>query len=199
MKKKLIALLLASSMVFSVTACGGSEEPKEKQIEEKKEKKEEKKGELDDLIGVPLTEAMAKFEELGYEATYFDDGVDFTEFIDSVKDDYSVGELKVDEDKKTVEVDLQLDANTKANEAEEALKEKLSPENAWTAADRYAKDNFGDTVELNYLIGKIAEEMEDENTWFLKCEGKNNGEDVTYEILVTGTNDAPEVVNFNMY
>ena len=196
MKKKLIALLLASSMVFSVTACGGSEEPKEKQTDAKKE---EKKDELDDLIGVPLAEAMAKFEELGYEATYLADGVDFTEFIDSVKDDYSVGELKVDEDKKTVEVDLQLDANTETNEAEEALKEKLSPENAWTAADRYAKDNFGDTVELNYLIGKIAEEMEDENTWFLKCEGKNNGEDVACEILVTGTNDAPEVVSFDMY
>ena len=197
MKRKLIALLLASSMVFSATACGESEEPKGKQTEEKKDIK--KQGELDDLIGIPLTEAMAKFEELGYKATYFDDGVDFTEFIDSVKDDYSVGDLKVDEKKKTVEVDLQLDANTEANEAKDALKEKLSPENAWTAAARYAKDNFGDAVELNYLIGKIAEEMEDESTWFLKCEGKNNGEEVTYEILVTGTNDSPEVISFDMY
>lgn len=55
MKKKLIALLLCSALAVSVTACGGSNEPKEdnaSKTEESKKDNNEKKEEIKEDDGI---------------------------------------------------------------------------------------------------------------------------------------------------
>lgn len=154
---------------------------------------------LKELTGKSLTKAMKRIKKMGYKATYLADGVDFTEFIDSVKDDYTTGSIKVDEDSKTVEVTLALTANLEDAEAEKELAKKLEIGSAWGAAEKYGKSEFGKSFDLNYLVGKIAEYADDENTWFLKAECEVNGVDMICEAKVTGTTDDPEVVFFDVY
>lgn len=203
MKKKLLAITLAGMMALSFTGCGKSapkNETKKENVKKdntKKEKKEENK--LSDMVGKPLTETMKKIDELGYTATYFADGVDFTDFIDSVKDDYLTGKVEENPSDKTVKITLQSASSAKSSEAEKQLSKKLDVGTAWTAAKKYGQKQYGDKFELNYLVGKIDESAEDENTWSLKAECKVDGNKMTCEAKVTGTNDNPEVTSFDVY
>ena len=154
---------------------------------------------LQAMIGRPLVDFMEKAETLGYTPTYLADGVDFTDFIDSLKEDYTTGELIIDEKAKTVEVTLILTSNIDAQNIQKALSDKLSEEIAWNAADNYGKKIYGKSFDLNYLVGKITASADDENTWFLKAECTYSDEDMTCEVKVTGTNNEPEVIYFDMY
>lgn len=203
MRKRIFALGLSILMATSITACGGNNDSEmtEKTTEAKKTeaKKDSVEEQLKALEGTPLTEAMDKIKELGYTGKYYADGEDFTDFIDSLKDDYTTGEVKVDTDSKEVEVTLELTSNIKADDAKDALSEKFYVGDAWTAASKYGQQEYGDGFELHYLKGKIAEEAQDENTWFLKAECTLDGEDMTCEATVTGTSENPEVTEFNVY
>lgn len=195
-KKSLPLLFLIVLLAFVFTGgCGGkNEEPS------KKEKKAEvAKTQLDDYVGKPLTETMAQIEALGYTATYEADGVDFTEFINDVKDDYLTGEIKEDPEKKTAAVTLKLIANAEAEAMEANLKEVLPEGTAWVAAKRYGKEMYGDGFDLHYLIGKIDASAENETTWFLKAECTVDGSKMTCEAKVTGTESTPEVIDFSVY
>ena len=149
--------------------------------------------------GTPLPLFMDKVSQLGYKATYLADGVDFTDFIDAMKEDYITGELTIDTSKKTVTVDLVLASSVDLAGKEAALKEKLELGSSWIAAKEYGIDKYGSSFELNYLVGKIDESLYDENTWFLKAECKVNGQKKTCEARVTGTTANPEVVFFDIY
>lgn len=153
---------------------------------------------FDGYIEKPLTEFMAAVEEVGYTATYLADGVDFTEFIESVAEDYLVGGLTEDPVEKTVVVNLLLKSNADHEDAENKLSGKLEPVSAWVAVKEYGEAEFGD-FEIHYLIGKIEEYAEDENTWFLKAECTVSGVEKVCEAKVTGTTAAPEVVSFDVY
>ena len=197
MKKKILALMLAAVMSISFTACTGSgtKSASKKETVEKEEVKEENN--LSGFVGKPLTEAMEKIKEFGYTAKYIADGVDFTEFIDSVKEDYVVGDLKEDPKNKTVEISLEL--ASEGNEIESTLAEKLEEGAAWISANDYGKSQFGEGFDLNYLAGKITASAEDENTWFLKAECTVDGNKMTCEAKVTGTTDNPEVTSVDVY
>lgn len=154
---------------------------------------------LESYKGTPLPLFMDKVSQLGYKATYLADGVDFTDFIDAMKEDYITGELTIDTSKKTVTVDLVLASSVDLAGKEAALKEKLELGSSWIAAKEYGIDKYGSSFELNYLVGKIDESLYDENTWFLKAECKVNGQKKTCEARVTGTTANPEVVFFDIY
>ena len=154
---------------------------------------------LESYEGTPLPLFMDKVSQLGYKATYLADGVDFTDFIDAMKEDYITGELTIDTSKKTVTVDLVLASSVDLAGKEAALKEKLELGSSWIAAKEYGIDKYGSSFELNYLVGKIDESLYDENTWFLKAECKVNGKKKTCEARVTGTTANPEVVFFDIY
>ena len=153
---------------------------------------------FDEYAGKPLVDFMEAVEETGYTATYLADGVDFTEFIDALAEDYLVGGLTEDTAEKTVVVDLLLKSNADQTAAESALREKLEQVAAWVAVEECCEAEYGD-FELHYLVGKIEEYAEDENTWFLKAECTVLGIDKVCEAKVTGTSDAPEVIYFEVY
>ena len=108
----MIAIMLAGAMALSITACGGSDEDsdaaakqkteanekteEEKAAEEKAKKAEEEKAALESYSEKPVSEFMAKAQELDYTVAYSDDGVDFTELINDMQADYSVDSVKVD-------------------------------------------------------------------------------------------------------
>lgn len=154
---------------------------------------------LNSYEGAPLSLFIEKAQEMNYEATFFADGVEFTDFIDSVKDDYITGTLTVDTANKTVIVDLVLASNLELAEKEAALKETLDLSVCWIAAEEYGCTEYGNTFELNYVTGKITESLFDENTWFLKSECTVNGEKRICEARITGSTDNPEVSFFDVY
>ena len=228
MKKIIAAFLITSMMILSLTACGDSTEattadtaettteevtaednvdvPAEEVAVEETPAEEEvtepataEVNPLTEYIGKPLTEFMENVSESEYTATYFADDVDFTDFIDLMKDDYTVGGLDINETDKTVEVTLVLTSNIEAAEDLTALNEKLEEGAAWIATENYGQAEYGEDFDLNYLIGKIYAGLEDENTWFLKAECTLYGVDMTCEAKVTGTTNAPEVIFFDIY
>ncbi len=216
MKKKILTAMIAAALLAMLTACGSSGDADKtassdakqqtSQISENTKQESDNTVELSSdeealaaLTGTPLSDAMTKISDLGYKATYYADGVDFTEFIDDVKDDYTTGDIKVNTVDKTVDVTLELTSNLQLKDAEKALSEKLSVGAAWGAAEKYGKAQYGDSFDLNYLTGKIAATAEDENTWYLKAECKANGKDATCEAKVSGTTGSPEIVSFDVY
>lgn len=158
---------------------------------------------LESYKGASLPLFMDKVSQLGYKATYFNQGVDYTEILEFYTEEdcksFLIGNLDVDPSSKTVTVDLVLASSVDLAEKEAALKEKLELGSSWIAAKEYGIDKYGSSFELNYLIGKIDESLYDENTWFLKAECKVNGQKKTCEARVTGTTANPEVVFFDIY
>lgn len=211
MKNKIVALMLAGCMALSITACGGGEKEAPKNNETKTESTEKeptkqtdsaKKGEqkiFSEYVGKPLTDLMEKADALGYTATYFADGVEFTEFIDDMKDLYLTGEIKEDTKNKTIEVTLKSKSNAEAEEIQSKLDEKFPEGDAWIAAKHYGQSQYGDDFDLHFLMGKIDASAEDENTWFLKAECSVAGVDMMCEAKVSGTKDNPEIISFDVY
>ena len=220
MKKKMIAIMLAGVMALSITACGGSDEDsdaaakqkteanekteEEKAAEEKAKKAEEEKAALESYSEKPVSEFMAKAQELDYTVAYSDDGVDFTELINDMQADYSVDSVKVDTENRTVDVELIANSVLQARQAADALNEKLPSSACWIAAKNYGEAQYPYGFKLHYLMGKLAEEAYDENTWFLKAECTVTNAfgaeaDGTCEIYVAGTKDAPQITSFSVY
>lgn len=190
--KKLTTMLLVVLMIFAFAACGGEEATTDNATA----------GQFDSFVGGELTDLMAAVEDSEYTATYYNQGEDWTDILpldESWANDFLVGSITEDAENKTIEVDLALKTNVANDEMEASLQEKLEVGYAWIAAEEYGKEQYGDGFELNYLVDKITESAEDENTWFLKAGGELNGEDVTCEAYVTGTTAQPEVISFDVY
>lgn len=158
---------------------------------------------LEGYEGASLPLFMDKVNQLGYKATYYNQGVDYTEILEFyTKEDcksFLIGKVDADPSAKTVTIDLVLASSAELAEKEAALKEKLELGSSWIAAKEYGINKYGSSFELNYLVGKIDESLYDENTWFLKAECKVNGQKKTCEARVTGTTANPEVVFFDIY
>lgn len=85
-----------------------------------------------------------------------------------------------------------------------ALESKLDPAFAWQAVEAYGEAQFPEGFKLHWIMGRLAEEARDENTWFLKayCDvtiGGVKASDLNCEATVTGTDDNPHVETFNVY
>ena len=170
---------------------------------------------LKELEGASLADAMSTVEENGYTATYKHEqsGYDFTEEIKAFDSDqiakYVITEVNnVDAASKkvyfTINTQENIDKNNKAKEMEETLSSKLESSYAWQAASDYGKNEYPFGFKLHYIKGKLAQEAVDENTWYLKAtctvtNGYNASMEMECEAKVTGTNDSPEIVEFNVY
>lgn len=176
----------------------------QEQALQEQQQKENEKSEIESFVEKPLTDLMTKLTELGYSATYYADGVDFTSFISDMQADYSVKAVDVDADAKTATVDLISNSDLQVQQQKDALSEKLSTGAAWVAAENYGESQYPYGFELHYFLGKIAEEPYDENTWFLKAECTLTNQydaeaEGTCEVTVTGTDDAPQITSFLVY
>lgn len=150
-------------------------------------------------VGQPVAALVEKVEELGYTATYLADGVDFTEFLDSLIDDYLTQDIEINVEKKEIIVHILFAEKLVWVEQESKLRENLEIGSAWIAVKNYGENIYGSDFELHYILGKIAESMEDENTWFLKANCTVFGVDMVCEAKVTGTTENPQVIDFYVY
>lgn len=208
---KTVSKIDPNQFTFPTIATPHTDEPTEAHTEAPTEAPTEKPTEapaeavdtqLDGYVNKPLVDLMKKVEELGYTATYYNQGVDYTEILGFYTEEdcesFLIGSVEENPAEKTVIVDLLLKSTVENEEAEATLTQKLSTGAAWVAAENYGEALYGD-FELNYFFGKIEEYAEDADTWFLKAECTAYGMDMTCEAKVTGTENSPEVIYFNVY
>ena len=124
-----------------------------------------------------------------------------------VKGDWTVTKVgKIDTSSKTATLYVisteAAEADREAESIRDALTEKFSPSYAWGAVEMYGLSQYPYGFKRKSML---AEEPHDENTWFLKgtCEIKNEYgtkmKNLTFEALVTGTSDDPQVIEFYVY
>ncbi len=168
------------------------------------------------LPGSSLADAINLISDCGYTATYKHDDskLDFTEeitvFSDEEKaDKWVIVECEdIDTDNKTIILTINTKENIAENEAQEEmiaeLSSKLGPTHAWQAVQAYGREEYPYGFDLHYIMGVLAEEAIDENTWYLKATVTvtnmyNAEQELECEAKVTGTNDNPEVIDFKVY
>lgn len=174
------------------------------------------KDELNQVINLAIPDAKEKLTELGYTISYFhqNSGLDMTTDISAAYTDddltnWTVTDIKsFNANDKTIELIINTNENIAANAAasatRETLENKLSAGAAWDVTEAYGKSQYSYGFKLHYIMGKLAEEAVDENTWFLKASCTVTNEynaklEATCEATVTGTSDNPQITNFIVY
>ncbi|MBR0405270.1 MAG: hypothetical protein IJI68_08740 [Eggerthellaceae bacterium] len=161
---------------------------------------------VDSLVGLDLTEAAKKLEEAEIEFEVI--GEITRDDLTSVykNGDYDGGGMIVtgaDDllDVVTLEVlsQEQIDERKAKASAREILESKLELYAAWAAVEMYGKAAYGSSFKVHYVLGILAEEPLDENTWFLKATCDIGDFSGNCEAKVTGTTDYPEVYDFYVY
>lgn len=189
-----------------------------KDISQKQEEDKVREAQLNDiksLSGSPLVDARNKIQNYGYTATYFHQqgDVDYTDVLRSYPEDeltkWVVTEVKsVDESKKEVKLSVNTAENVANREAaaaaKAALESKLDPSYAWQAVEEYGDMQYPYGFKLHWIMGKLAQEPKDENTWFLKATVTVKNQygtklDGVCEAYVSGTTDNPQVTGFTVY
>lgn len=189
-----------------------------KDISQKQEEDKVREAQVSDiksLTGSPLVDARNKVQNYGYTTTYVhaQTGLDFTDTLSVYTDDelskWVVTEVKsVDENKKTVQLAVNTAENIANNEAaaaaKTALESKLDPSSAWQAVEKYGDMQYPYGFKLHWMMGQLAQEPKDENTWFLKATVTVKNQygtklDTVCEAYVSGTTDNPQVTEFLVY
>ena len=167
-------------------------------------------------IGKQAIDIKVELENLGYEVKFKHDvsRMDFTESVLPADSEFYIPFVisKLGEcDSKNKRVLLYI--NTQENiDAEQALKEarnnldaKLDHTYAWLAVEKYGKKQYIYGFKLHDIASRLAEDVADENTWFLKayCDVKNEygtwAKNLTCEAYVSGTTDNPRIKDFKVY
>lgn len=137
---------------------------------------------LDSVEGKNIVEVKKILKDSGYKIAFLHDytEVDLTSEISSYK------------------------KKEKQEKLEEQLTEKLDPYYAWYVAEEYGETQYPYGFELHYIVGILAQEPVDKDTWFLKaaCTVENaygNKSDMTCEVKVSGTTDNPHIEDFKVY
>jgi len=169
----------------------------------------------EELVNMTLPDAINTLTELGYTATYLhaDSRLDFTDELSA----YTPEELTkwivlsadvIDTENKIVQLTINTSENIAADEAAQAVQNtliaKLEPNSAWEAVEAYGVTQYPYGFKLHWIMGQLAEEAKDENTWFLKATVTITNEygaelETVCEADVTGTTENPEVTNFYIY
>ena len=169
----------------------------------------------EELVNMTLPDAINTLTELGYTATYLhaDSHLDFTDELSA----YTPEELTkwivlsadvIDTENKIVQLTINTSENIAADEAAQAVQNtliaKLEPNSAWEAVEAYGETQYPYGFKLHWIMGQLAEEAKDENTWFLKATATITNEygaelETVCEADVTGTTTSPEVINFYVY
>ena len=189
-----------------------------KELDQKQQEKavqESQVADIKSLSGSPLVDARNKIQNYGYSVTYVhaQTGLDFTSSMDAYTDDelskWVVTEVKsVDENKKTAQLAINTAENIANNEAataaKTALESTLDPNYAWEAVEKYGDIQYPYGFKLHWIMGKLAQEPKDENTWFLKATVTVKNQygtklDGVCEAYVSGTTDNPQVTGFTVY
>lgn len=214
----IIALIVVIIIVvITVHSCASGSKAK-KEAKNKAESQEEMEGkkadaqaaDLEKLVNSSLSDGMAKVKEYGFTATYRNMGTDadMTDIIAPLSADeasaYTIMKVTALGYDKTVEMYIASEADKQAIKMEKTLSEKLETGYAWSAVKDYGEAQYPYGFKLHYLVGAIAQEPSDENTWFLKADCDVTNEfgataKMTCEAHVTGTTEAPQVVDFNVY
>lgn len=193
-----------------------AKEEAEREKEEEEERLSETEQELEALKGQPASTAYQQLTADGYtiDFTYGSTSEEYTSTVVSTMDE-SAGEnyipwvvtgysdLDVAAGTVTLAVDTQ--KNIDSANAESELKNKLDLTAAWFACRDYGKSKYPYGFTVHYIMGVIAEEAEDSDTWFLKatCDVTNEygatARDRVVECRVTGTTNNPQVIDFTVY
>lgn len=189
-------------------------ENKAKADEAEKQLRAEEK-QINALVGKNVNEAKSVISSLNYTATYLHENTleDFTSMMgyeeESELNNWLIREVfDLDSSNKEVTFYVNHTENIERIEKEDQqrkqLEAKLDPIDAWEAAQSYGKKQYPYGFKLHYLVGRLAERPEDDNTWFLKatCTIENeygNKYDANCEAKVTGTTDNPVVTYFVVY
>lgn len=181
------------------------------QEEQKDQPAKSDETEIKALVGKTVAEAEAEASSLGYTVTYLAENTGFDMTADirtlGVEGDWTVTKVgKIDTSSKTATLYVisteAAEADREAESIRDALTEKFSPSYAWGAVEMYGLSQYPYGFKRKSML---AEEPHDENTWFLKgtCEIKNEYgtkmKNLTFEALVTGTSDDPQVIEFYVY
>lgn len=169
-----------------------------------------------DYTNKDAKQAYDELLEAGYEVKFMFDRNNnggFTEdnFQEYILDSFSsesytempfiVTRQSADSSKVTLYVEYAsaIEADQAQKARQEALEAKLGIVEAMTACEQYGKQNYRD-FDMHSILGKIAENASDDDTWFLKYTVDADGyEDLTMECYVTGTSDNPVVKQYNVY
>ena len=178
-----------------------------------KEAEAEVKALMDGFVGSRATDAYADLTGRGYTVVMLHGVEDCTSAIaqgaDDPDDPYTVTlaigyDLDTNEARFYVGLRSELDRKAEVDEVRAALEEKLPSSNAWMAVQRTGKASYPEGFDVHEFFGRIAEQAQDENTWFLKAEcdvTTEYGEEwkAICEATVTGTKDDPHVTSFVVY
>ena len=195
--KRMIAAICAAIMLCGLAGCGTATMP--------------------DVTGMSITDARSKLNSAGFYSVDVKDknGADVSE--QRITDDEANGVKWVVTDasahtitSQTIDLVVDTEANMAAAQAQEQqkqqLEQKLSTTAALAACREYGKQLYPYGFKTHDIAGVIQDfTPSDENTWFYKATAdvtnafgaKQKG--LTYECSVTGTTDAPQVVDFNVY
>lgn len=167
---------------------------------------------VDAVVGRPAAEANGALADLGYAVSFEHASLGENYSAETLPDEIAwviSGVKTLDRKQMSVTLLVNTQENIDAEAAQKAMQERLSaklqPSYAWQAAEAYGKTQFIYGFKLRSAIGKLAETAVDENTWYLKATCKVTNEygvkakNLTCEAKVTGTNENPQVVEFNVY
>lgn len=183
--KRMIAAICAAMMLCGLTGCGTATIP--------------------DVTGMSITDAKSKLNDAGFYS------VDVKDMNGKAAFDGEVQSQKPKAGKEASTSDqVELVVKSAADQAQEQqkqqLEQKLSTTSALVACREYGKQLYPYGFKTHDIAGVIQDfTPSDENTWFYKATAdvtnafgaKQKG--LTYECSVTGTTDAPQVVDFNVY
>lgn len=185
----------------------------------KKDDTSEVKAILSRIRKTPVADLLPKLQALGYSPSFKHaiTGEDFTNSVlngvenpdseDSIEW-LATGYESLNTSNKTVVILIDnqenLDRVESQNNATKTLENKLDPSVAWGTASEYGKRVYPNGFKIHMITENYAETPEDGNTWLLKagCDVTNAyGEKIhgTMEARVTGTDDNPEIVYFEVY
>lgn len=209
------APVIISYHVFPEKQEDDAEEPSEDEGQEERIDEDMSVSDFTSLNGKDVVEALSEVHALGYSAELLHDytEMDLTSEIESYDEETQRGfqVVRIGEvDSGSMNVVLYVDSITNMKEKQDkedrqnSLTEKLDPFYAWYAVEDYGDTQYPYGFKLHYIMGQLAQEPIDENTWFLKatCTVENaygNKSEMTCEAKVTGTTDNPSVIEFNVY
>lgn len=175
------------------------------------------KPQIDDYVGKDAKQSYEELTSSGHEVEFaYDYNNKYSGYTKEEFQDFIIRELNLDtysqapytivkqeNDGNKAILYIKHDALIEADKAKEdkkaALEEKLGVAEAMTACEMYGKRTHRD-FDMHSVLGQIAQEAKDENTWFLKYTVDADGyEGLTMECYVTGTSAAPEVTDFIVY
>lgn len=173
----------------------------------------------EEIVDQPFVEVRDMLRERGYNLEYKheDTLLDFTGELNSLTDEElnesewivrGIDKWDYEYTTKTIVLYVNSAINIREQEAKEkrerALESKLPSYVALGALEIYGQNQFKYGFKIHMIIGKLGEEVYDENTWSMKYKAKykdSSGQwiECICEGKITGTEDNPQVYDFLVY